>query len=79
MWRSRAILIINAIIRSWSCAYLTKHYAMKVYGDVNTQIQVFLTSALVAGEWLASRPGLSGQQGTLVMLMQRLYRFDMFS
>jgi hypothetical protein len=34
-----------------------KHYAMKVYGRVDEWIHVFLTSALVGGEWSASRPG----------------------
>jgi hypothetical protein len=36
---------------------LTKHYAMKTYGGADVQIHVFLTSVLVGGEWLASRPG----------------------
>jgi hypothetical protein len=30
---------------------------MKTYGGVYVQIHVFLTSALVGGEWSASRPG----------------------
>jgi hypothetical protein len=30
---------------------------MKGYGRVNVQIHIFLTSALVGGEWSASRPG----------------------
>jgi hypothetical protein len=29
---------------------------MNTYGGVDVQIQVFLTSALVGGEWSASRP-----------------------
>jgi hypothetical protein len=29
---------------------------MKVYGGVDVWIQIFLTSALVGGEWSASRP-----------------------
>jgi hypothetical protein len=29
---------------------------MKMYGGVDVQIHVFLTSALARGEWLASRP-----------------------
>jgi hypothetical protein len=29
---------------------------MKTYGGVDVQIYVFLTSAVVAGEWSASRP-----------------------
>jgi hypothetical protein len=33
-----------------------KHYAMKAYGGVDLYIHIFLTSALVGGEWLASRP-----------------------
>jgi hypothetical protein len=30
---------------------------MKAYGGVDVEIQIFLTSALVGGEWSASRPG----------------------
>jgi hypothetical protein len=30
---------------------------MKTYGGVDVQIHIFLTSALVRGEWTASRPG----------------------
>jgi hypothetical protein len=30
---------------------------MKTYGGVDVQTNVFLTSALVGGEWSASRPG----------------------
>jgi hypothetical protein len=30
---------------------------MKAYVGVNVQIHIFLTSALVRGEWSASRPG----------------------
>jgi hypothetical protein len=30
---------------------------MKAYGGVNVQIHVFFTTALVGGEWSASRPG----------------------
>jgi hypothetical protein len=30
---------------------------MKAYGGVDVQIHIFLTSALVGGEWLASRTG----------------------
>jgi hypothetical protein len=29
---------------------------MKVYGGVNVQIHIFLTSALIRGEWSASLP-----------------------
>jgi hypothetical protein len=36
---------------------LTKHYAMKTYGGVDVYIHIFLTSALVRGEWSASHPG----------------------
>jgi hypothetical protein len=39
------------------CAQLIKHYAMKAYGGVDVYIHIFLTSALVGGEWSASRPG----------------------
>jgi hypothetical protein len=30
---------------------------MKVYGGVDVQIHIFLSSALAEGEWSASRPG----------------------
>jgi hypothetical protein len=30
---------------------------MKAYGGVDVEIHIFLTSALVGGEWSASRPG----------------------
>jgi hypothetical protein len=30
---------------------------MKAYGGVDVQMHIFLTSALVGGEWSASRPG----------------------
>jgi hypothetical protein len=30
---------------------------MKAYGEVYIEIHIFLTSALVGGEWSASRPG----------------------
>jgi hypothetical protein len=30
---------------------------MKAYGGIDVQIHIFLTSALVGGEWSASRPG----------------------
>jgi hypothetical protein len=36
---------------------VVKHHAMKAYGGVDIYIHVFLTSALVGGEWSASRPG----------------------
>jgi hypothetical protein len=36
---------------------LIKHYAMKAYGGVDVYIHIFLTSAVVGGEWSASRPG----------------------
>jgi hypothetical protein len=32
---------------------------MKAYGGVDVQIRIFLISALVGGEWSASRPGRS--------------------
>jgi hypothetical protein len=42
----------------WSCpCALIKHYAMKTYGRVGVEIQVFLTFALAGREWSASRPG----------------------
>jgi hypothetical protein len=30
---------------------------MKAYGGLDVEIRIFLTSALVGGEWSASRPG----------------------
>jgi hypothetical protein len=33
------------------------HYAMKTYGGVDVETHFYLTSALVGGEWSASRPG----------------------
>jgi hypothetical protein len=36
---------------------LTKHHAMEAYEGVDPQIHIFLISALVGGEWSASRPG----------------------
>jgi hypothetical protein len=36
---------------------LTKHYAVMMYGGVDLYFRVFLTSALVGGEWSYSRPG----------------------
>jgi hypothetical protein len=36
--------------------YRSKRYVMKAHGGVDVQIHVYLTSALVGGEWLASRP-----------------------
>jgi hypothetical protein len=38
------------------CAKLNKRYAMKAYEGVDILIHIFLTSALVGGEWSASRP-----------------------
>jgi hypothetical protein len=35
------------VSKSWPCAYLVKHYAMKAYGGVGVEIHIFLTSALV--------------------------------
>jgi hypothetical protein len=37
---------------------------MKVYGGVDVYIHVFLTLALVGGEWSHSRPPLINPQGT---------------
>jgi hypothetical protein len=40
---------------------------MKAYGAVDVYIYIFLTSALVAGEWSASRPGRSTPGETVVL------------
>jgi hypothetical protein len=40
-----------------SVCLTNKHYAMKMYEEVNIKIQVFFILALVRGEWLASRSG----------------------
>jgi hypothetical protein len=39
---------------------------MKMYGGVDVEVHIFLTSALAGGEWLASLPGLfiSGDRAT---------------
>jgi hypothetical protein len=36
---------------------MVKRKVVKTYGGTHVQIQIFLTSALVGGEWSASRPG----------------------
>jgi hypothetical protein len=46
----------KAIQKICPCAELIKHYAMKEYGAVDVYIHIFLTSALVGGEWSASLP-----------------------
>jgi hypothetical protein len=43
-------------VSSCPCAQVIKHYAMKAYEGVDVYIHIFLTSALVGGEWSASRP-----------------------
>jgi hypothetical protein len=35
---------------------LTKYYATKTYGGMDVEIHIFLTSAVVGGEWSASNP-----------------------
>jgi hypothetical protein len=37
---------------------------MKAYGGMDVYIHIFLTSALVGGEWSASRPGRFNPGGT---------------
>jgi hypothetical protein len=48
---------LSALLLYTPCAYLIKHYATKAYGGVDVQFHVFLASALVRGDWSASRPG----------------------
>jgi hypothetical protein len=38
-------------------AELAKHYTMKTYDWVDVEINGFLTSVLIGGEWSASSPG----------------------
>jgi hypothetical protein len=47
----------NGVIRELFVYCNRVQYAMKAYGGVDAQIHIFLTSALVGGEWSASRPG----------------------
>jgi hypothetical protein len=47
------VLIKGKIVR----AQRIKHYVMKAYGGADVEIHIFLTSALVGGEWSASRTG----------------------
>jgi hypothetical protein len=47
-------------VESCPCGQLIKHCAMKTYGRVNIQINVFLTSALVGDQWSASCPSRFG-------------------
>jgi hypothetical protein len=44
--KGKIVLVLNLI----------KHYAMKEEGGVDVQIHIFLTSALIGGEWSDSRP-----------------------
>jgi hypothetical protein len=37
--------------------YLTKHHAIKTYGEVELQLHAFLASVLDEGEWSATRTG----------------------
>jgi Na+-translocating ferredoxin:NAD+ oxidoreductase RnfE subunit len=46
--------IVNKVISVPN--YVINPYGMKLYGGVGVYIHVFLTSALVGGEWSASRP-----------------------
>jgi hypothetical protein len=51
---STSVFVVTVV--SCPSASLIKHYDMKAHGEVDVQIHVFLTSALVGGEWSASRP-----------------------
>jgi hypothetical protein len=55
MHRRRFLLAFRSV-KVKSPLYLS-NCAMKAYGRMDVQIHVLLTSALVAGEWSASRPG----------------------
>jgi hypothetical protein len=54
---STATLSARNLRSRYSCpCAIIKHYEMKAYGGVDVQIHVVLTSALVGGQWSASRP-----------------------
>jgi hypothetical protein len=48
-----SVISLSALSKKLSLC-LIKHYTVKTYGGVDVQIQVFVTSARVAGEWSAS-------------------------
>jgi len=48
--------VLNQVPYHKDIPYLIKHHAMKIYGEVEVQLHIFLTLALDGGEWLASCP-----------------------
>jgi hypothetical protein len=50
------------------------HYAMKVYEGMDVYIHIFLTLALVGGEWSSSHPGsfATGERSSRYPLDKRL-------
>jgi hypothetical protein len=55
-WYVEGFIYPEKVKLSRPCAYLIKHYALKVYGGMDVQIHIFLTSALVRGGWSVSHP-----------------------
>jgi hypothetical protein len=49
------IMYRNCSYKKVNCKVFPVHYAMDAYGGVDIWIHIFLTSALVETEWLASR------------------------
>jgi hypothetical protein len=66
---------------SCPCAWLIKHYAMKTYGEVDAQIHVFLTWALIGCERSDSRQDrfTPGEKSPCTHWIQKLGGFQNMS